>query len=441
MNRHSLSDPRAPDRRPAPGQAIDRRTDRWRGVNALALFAGGVGVLFGRPSLLLAGAVGIVLAAYAAAASPPEAELHVERRLSDEHPDPGTAVTVTLRIENAGDTTVPDLRIVDGVPEGLDVVEGSPRHATALRPGKAVTYRYTVRAGRGKHAFDPVTALVRGFSGAVERELALPVETTLRCAPQLTEGLPLPLLAQTTPYTGRVGTDAGGAGTEFHAVREYRKGDPLSRIDWARAARTGEFATVEYRQERAAEVVLVVDTRTEAYLSPPGDGPSAVERSVAAAGEAFTSLLDTGDRVGLAAFGPEWTWLAPATGADHRAKARALLGTDEAFPPTPSDEPFFASLRLDRLRRHLPANAQLVLFSPLADDDIVEAAKRLTAYGHGVTVISPDPSGRETAGQRLAAAERQLRLSALRRAGIRVLDWGDESLAAALATAATRWSA
>ena len=432
-----------PDRRATPGETLDRETNRWEGVNALSLTAGALGVLLGRPGLLLVAVVGVAFGAFALAARPPEVHVELSRELERTAAPPGDRVRVTVTVRNAGGSLLPDLRLVDGVPDALDVVEGSPRTATALRPGKAASFSYTVRASRGDHEFDPVTVLARGFSGAIERETAVRArgDGRLACTPRLDVGDPLPLRALTTGYTGRVVTDTGGPGTEFHAVREYRPGDPLSRIDWKRAARTGEYATLEFRRERAATVVLLVDTREVSYLAPDPDAPSAVERSVAAAGELFTSLLSTGDRVGLAAFGPGAYWLAPGAGGDHRARAQQALATEGSFAPTPRDEPFFPGLELSRLRRRLPADAQLVLFSPLCDDYVVRAARRLDAYGHPVTVVSPDPTADGTAGETLAGIERGLRCSQLREVGIRVVDWApDEHLGSAVAAAGARWS-
>jgi uncharacterized repeat protein (TIGR01451 family) len=433
-----------PGRRATPGEPLDRETNRWLGVNALALTAGSVGVLLSRPALVLAAVLGVAFGAYARAGGPPDVRVSLTREIERAAARPGEGVRVTVTVRNEGDALVPDLRVVDGIPEGLPVVEGSPRHATALRPEKAASFTYTVETARGHHTFAPATVLVRGFSGSVERELAVRSETptTLDCTPDLAVGDPLPLRPQTTPFTGRVATDTGGPGTEFHSVREYRPGDPLSRIDWRRAARTGEYATLQFRPERAATVVLLVDTREAAYCAPGPDARSAVERSVAAAGQAFTSLLATGDRVGLAAYGPAEFWLPPGAGDDHRASARSALGTHPAFAPTPSDEPFFPGIRLRRLRRRLPADAQVVLFTPLADDYVVSVARRLDAYGHLVTVVSPDPTAGRTDGQRLARVERSLRCSQLRSAGIRVVDWPPgQPLASAVERARRRWSA
>ncbi len=429
------------DHRPVVGRTVARSTGRWRGIAAVALLSAAAGMVLGRPSLVLASTVGVTFAAHARADEAPGAELSVDRELSTPSPDPGETVGVTLTVTNAGDRTLPDLRVVDGVPGGLEVVEGSPRLATALRPGKSATLSYAVEASRGDHEFEPVTVLSRGYAGTVEVEHRLGVDDDLACAPRLEEGPPVPLRTQTTPLTGRVTTDVPGPGVEFHSVREYRSGDPLSRVAWNRLARGDDLATVAFRQERAATVVLVVDAREAAYVAT-AEGTSALQRSVEAAGEAFRALLASGDRVGLAAYGPREAWLAPGAGTNHRARARQLLGTDPAFGAEPPEGPFFASLERRKLRRRLPADAQVVLFTPADDDATVTLARRLDAAGYPVTVVSPDPTDRSTPGRRLAALERERRLSRLRGGGLPVVDWGGaEPLATALARSRERWSA
>jgi uncharacterized repeat protein (TIGR01451 family) len=433
-----------PTQRAIPGEPLDRETNRWLGVNALALVAGSIGVLLSLPALVLTAVIGAAFGAYARAGGSPDVRVTLTREIAMETAPPGDPVQVTVTVQNDGDSILPDLRVVDGVPESLAVVDGSPRHATALRPGKSTSFSYTVRATRGYHTFTPAAVLARGFSGSDEREIAVRATepTTLSCIPQLTIGPPLPLRVQTTSFTGRIAPETGGSGTEFHSVREYRPGDPLSRIDWRRAARTGEYATLQFRPERATTVVLILDTREVAYRAPTSETLSAVERSVKAAGRAFTSLLSTGDRVGLLSYGPTEFWLPPGAGNGQRASARKALATHPAFAPTPGTGPFFPGLRLRRLRRRLPADAQIILFTPLADDYIVSMARRLDAYGHLVTVVSPDTTAGRTDGQRLARVERSLRCSQLRSANLRVVDWSpNEPIAPAIERAQRRWSA
>jgi uncharacterized protein (DUF58 family) len=407
-----------------------RETHRWYGVAAVAFVAAGVGAIVSQPGLLLASVVGVAFAAYARSSSAPVVELRVERSLDIADPRPDDPVEVTVRVTNEG-ATLPDLRLVDGVPDALAVTAGSPRLGTALRPGRTATVRYTVEARRGHHAFDPMTVVARDASGAVERETTVSVETTFTCVPPLDPTpVAVPLRPQTTQYTGPVPTDVGGSGVEFFATREYRPGDAMGRVDWNRVARTGELSTVEYRIERSATVVLVVDARHEAYV---GGADHAVERSLDAARTLASSLLDAGHRVGVTAIGAEDCWLAPTTGETHARTVERLLGIHPALPPTPPDEVLVVARRVRDLQRRLPASAQLIVCSPLADDYIASLVGRLDAHGNSVTVVSPDPTAGDTPGRRLARVERHARLGRLRGARMPVADWApDQPLGAAI---------
>ncbi|QWC19598.1 DUF58 domain-containing protein [Halorubrum sp. 2020YC2] len=415
-------------------------TERWLGVAGAALALVGLGVVVREPSLVLAGAVGVGYAVYARAGDAPTPTFAVTRSVSEAAPAPGDEVRVTVRAENVGEAALPDLRLVDGVPPGLAVVDGPARVATALRPGAAVTFEYTVRAARGDHEWEPLTAITRDAAGARERTTALDAATAIACTPELSAGGDLPLRGLTTVHHGRVPTDVGGAGVEFHATREYRRGDPLKRVDWNRRARTGELSTVELREERSATVVLLVDARESAYVAPDPDAETAVEASVAAAGQAFSALLTGGDRVGIAALSPLDCWLPPGSGSVHAARGRETLATDPALAPTPSGERFYRSLWFRRFRRRLPGDAQVLFFTPLVDDAAASLARRIDAHGHLVTVLSPDPTATETTGERLTAFERRQRLRTLRSAGIRALEWRDDSFPVAVAAATRRWS-
>nr|WP_305882918.1 DUF58 domain-containing protein [Halobellus rarus] len=406
------------------------------------MLAGALGAVLQRPALLLVAGLGVAYTAYAWFGDAPEPSLSVERRVEDDSPDPESTVDVSLTVRNTGTRTLSDLRFVDGVPPGLTVTDGSPRLGTALRPGASVTFSYAVEAVRGSHTWEPLTVVARNPAGGRERKIEIDPDerTTLSCTPPLEATDDLPLRGLTTPYAGRVATDVVGAGLEFASTRAYRRGDPLSRIDWNRYAGTGKLSTVEFRQERAAAVVLLIDARDVAYVAADPEHRHAVERSVDAARRAFASLLDTGDRVGIAALSPVDCWLPPGAGRDHRSRARELLASHPALAPAPPEQPHSTARDVQRLRRRLPADAQVLFFSPLVDDHAMEAARRLDAYGHPVTVVSPDATTDGSLGRRIARLERRNRLIGLRRAGVRVVDWGDESLAKEVVRARRRWS-
>jgi uncharacterized protein (DUF58 family) len=416
-----------------------RQTHHWTGVSIVALVCLGVGVLVEQPGVVLAGAVAVGYATYARARPLGAVELSVSRSLDTESPNPGEDVAVTVTVTNEGGLC-PDLRVVDGVPESLAVTEGVPRRAVTLRRGESVTFSYAVRARRGTHEFGPTQVVARNLPNSAEQELLVDPETTLTVVPSphpVQE--PVSLRRQPTQYAGRAPTDSGGDGIEFHTVREYEPGDSMTRIDWNRRARTGELTTLEFRRERATRVVLLVDTRSTARVGHDPGAPDAVERSVGATQRVFPALLAAGHQVGIAAFGPEECFLAPDTGASHRQRGQDLLATHPAFR-TGGEPDETRRMWLRKFRKQLPENTQLLLFSPLLDERAVRVVGGLEAYGHPVTVVSPDPTATETPSQRLLCARRRVLVTDLRQTGVPVLDWPPSmSLEALLARAeATR---
>jgi uncharacterized protein (DUF58 family) len=399
----------------------ERPTNRWTGLAGGVLVATAAGALTRTPTLLLLAAFGTALLAYARLATPPAPALAVERDIVPTDPGAGEPVTVSLTVRNEGERTLPDVRVVDGLPPTTRVVDGEARAGVALRPGASRTLVYEASASAGVHRFEPVTVALRDAAGLAERRVeADPATDTVTW----TEDLPaadLPVEPQ-TGYPGRTPADEGGAGVAFHSVREHRRGDPLSRVDWRRFARTGEFATVRYRRREAAAVVVVVDTRYEAALAPSESADTATERATSAAAALVEGLHDSGHQVGVAALPATACWLPPAGGRTHRERAQRLLAEDDAFaasgaPASTGESPG------DRLLTELSTSTHVVFLTPLCDDGGFRLAQRLAARGNPTTVLSPDPTVADTPGHRLVASERTERLARLRDAGVAAYDW------------------
>lgn len=423
---------------------LDQQTTRrWYGIGALSMLLLGVGAVLLSPALVLTAALGLAMGLYYRLLRPPTPELAITRTVSDSEPEAGDEIEVTLTIENVGDDALFDLRVVEGIPPALEVVEGHARLATALRPGQTAQLSYQVEVGRGHQAFEATTLIVRDIAGATETVYEAEVETALLATLPEDPLPPMALRALTSGMTGRVEVDEGGPGVEFYAVREYRPGDPLNRIDWNRRARSGELATVDFRREQMATVMLVIDLRPAAYVSRPEADEPATDTCIEAAARVFAGLLDAGDRVGITTLGDRDCWLPPRVGADHREHGRILFNAHPALGSRRPGGSVSVITEEWELDHRIPDSTQLVFFSPMADGGAARYVTRFESRGHPVTVISPDPTGTETAGQTVATIERQLRLGRLRERGVRVVDWHDDRrpLAAALEVAAMRWSA
>lgn len=426
-----------------------RSTGRWRGIVTVSLLALAVGILAKRPSLLLVAAVGVAFVAYPRITSVPNPDLSVSRRVNPESADEGDIVDVHTTIRNEGEETLFDLRVIDGTPPMLSVCGGSPRCASALRPGGEVTLEYELRARPGRHQFQPTTLLCRDASGSIEIETAATAESPIECAARVPT---VPLRARSRHRTGPLVTNEGGSGLEFHTVEEYKRGDPASRIDWRRFARTGELTSVAFRTERLADVVICVDARPEAYRASAATEPHAVVHAVDAAGRIGDALFDANHRVGLAAFGSTACVLSPGSGRDHSDRFHRHLATDPALTlvpppstrgadtrfsivsPRKSDANSSLDCQLSRILTQIGSNTQVILLTPMCDEEASLIAHRFESVGTAVTVVSPDVTTDRTVGSRLVRLERDHRLTAVRNAGIPVVDWDpEESLGVALA--------
>ncbi|MFN8222527.1 MAG: DUF58 domain-containing protein [Gaiellales bacterium] len=90
-----------------------------------------------------------------------------------------------------------------------------------------------------------------------------------------------------TDGSGRLRVGTGSAlrqplGTELHAVREYRAGEPLRAVHWGTTARRGRLMVRELEEPAVDDVVIVLDLDGRADVGPPGS--SSLDDAVRIAG-------------------------------------------------------------------------------------------------------------------------------------------------------------
>jgi len=230
---------------------------------------------------------------------------------------------------------------------------------------------------------------------------------------------------RTRVYAGQVPANAGGSGTEFFGVRDYQPGDPPRTINWRASARNlDELYSNEFQQERVADVGIVLDGRLRA--NEYARGHTMFEFSVQAAAALADALLMQGNRVGLLVYATFLRWTVPGYGKVQRERilhslAHARPGGSEVF----SD---FAHIPT----RLFPPESQIVLVSPLLEDDLMPLVQ-LRAQGYQVLVVCPNPVKFELSylakdknvelAARVIQLERALFLQKVQRAGVQVLDW------------------
>ena len=412
-----------------------------RGLVAAALGVAGVGAALGRPGVVVLAAVPLAVLVAGFLTAPPVPRVDVARDLSTAAPSLGERVTVRVTVANEG-RTVTDCLIADGLPEGIDAVD-DPRASVRLPAGASTTLEYRVVARRGTHEFGPVSVTARGLVD--DATVEVDAETSFRCR---SDARPLELRASVGRRVGDRRADTGGSGVEFHSVREYRPSDPQRRIDWRRYARSRELTTVEFREERAATVHLLVDARPVCDVRGRTADPSALAYCADATERLARALLDRGVDVGVGLFPEAPDALPPGTGRPQRTRVERLLEGHGSLPwgegpgvpevraaavadggePTGSEtgdgDPAASTGRPAEagLPEALRRDARVLLVSPCLDDAPVEFATSARAAGGDVGVLAAGVGG-DRPGAVVERARREERLARLEGAGVPVVDW------------------
>jgi len=356
---------------------------------------------------------------------PEKVELEASRHLSVERASPGADVVVTVTIKNNG-SHLDEALIDDVVSAGLNIRNKHSRHLIRLPKNGTYTFSYTVSGPRGGYEFEDVRVKGNESLAVTSREVQVEAKGKLFIFPTITRLRYVSIRPRRTRvYAGSIPARAGGSGTEFYGLRGYQPGDSPRVINWRASARHEEaLYSNEFQQERVADVGIVLDgrIRTNSFA----EEYSLFEHSVQAAAALADALLSQGNRVGMLVYATFLSWTIPGYGKVQRERimhslAHAAPGGSEVFTD-------FAHLPT----RLFPPESQIILISPLIDDDI-KPLVQLRAQGYQVLVVSPDPVKFELSylpqsqnvdlASRVIAMERNILLQKVQHAGIQVMEW------------------
>ena len=355
---------------------------------------------------------------------PSDIRLHVSRSLSRDYVPASTEVRVELTITNEG-APLDEVMVADEVPKGL-ITDRDPSVLLTLGKGESYKLIYRVEGMRGSYKFGETRVTAREHFGLYQRHRHYSVTNNLYVVPQSPKIRSIKIRPlRTRGYAGPIPSRQGGSGTDFYGIRAYQPGDPPQWINWRLSARhPREIFTNEFERERIADVGVILDARERSNVT--ANGESLFEYAVEVAASLADSFLSDGNRVGLLVYGRGLERTLPDYGKIQRrrilqALAQARVGDSLVFDS------------LDYLpTRFFPAKSQIVLVSPLCDDD-PPVLTRLRARGYQILIVSPDPVEFEARGEspgkaldiavRIARAERQLVIHRLQRVGISVIEW------------------
>ncbi len=211
-----------------------------------------------------------------------------------------------------------------------------------------------------------------------------------------------------------------GPGVEYADIRPYVPGDQLRAVNWPVSARRGRLHVTRRVTDRAADVVVLIDT----YQQPAGPATDAVERVVRGAAQVVQTALRHGDRAGIVALGgnrPRWLGADIGQRQFYRVLDTVLRAGDGFEDTTGTLAP----------RAAVPAGAIVIAFSTLLDTEFALALIDLRKRGHVVIAVdvldsSPFEAAQDPLVNRMWALQRSAMYRDMATIGVDVVSWSEE---------------
>lgn len=329
---------------------------------------------------------------------------------------------IILELELWAMRGVSRLDILVRLPEGLVVEDGGNPVSIRLQGRETRTLRFRLRAARwGGYVFGDVILRGQDSFGLFRFDETLPRNLQLRVFPREEQLRSLLRPRETQPYIGDEVSRRRGDGIEFADIRPFAFGDMVTRVNWRATARRGELWVNDRHPERNNDVVLFLDSFTEARRGEA----STLDLALRAAATLARGYIGKRDRVGLIGFGGALRWLQPGMGEAQLYRiCEALLDTRILLHYAWRDIAVVPA-------RVLPPQSLVVALTPLLDERSIGALFDLRARGHDLVVfetspvpyVDPGKTEIELLAFRLWQLRRDSLRERLRRSGVAVTEW------------------
>ncbi len=227
------------------------------------------------------------------------------------------------------------IELFDGIPQGA--VTAALPWSGEVPPQREIRVFYPVKLmERGEMVFGPVQVRRVSPCGFWSRQTTHLDAETVRVYPNYEPVIRLALLAlqQRESPMGIVRRARAGSSRDFHQLRDYRDGDPLSQIDWKASSRRQMLISRDFQEQRDQSIVFLLDTgrRMRAF----DGGIPQFDHVLNAILLVAHVALRQGDQVAVKSFGGSDRWLPPMKGS-HAMPILLNHLYDYRTTPAPSD--------------------------------------------------------------------------------------------------------
>ena len=348
-----------------------------------------------------------------------------------------------MQIAFAGGATPPRVELSLQTNARIDVEPVRQLAPVAERLARALFRLRPVRRGAG--VFEQLWARWQGPLGLVWKQKIEVInrETPVTLNIQAVKDEAIRLFSRNALYGARIQFDLG-AGSEFHALNEFRAGMDRRTIDWKQSARHGTLLAKEFRAERNHPIILALDTGR--LMCEPLAGLPRIDHALNAALILAYVSLKAGDRAGLFGFDARPNVSSgPLSGPNAFAHIQKLAAEIDY-----STEETNFTLGITELHGKLSRRTLVVVFTDFADTTSAELmldnVGRLLSEHVVIFVVMRDdeledlqrqaPTDADDVSRAVVAAallrERELVITRLRRLGVQIVEAPADQIGPAL---------
>jgi uncharacterized protein (DUF58 family) len=394
-------------------------------ATSVAVLAALAGVALGRADLLVLAAPFGLMAALALISAPSGA-VTARVRVGDRWLHEGQSTHLTISVESTDD--LEQVTATLARPAYVATQPASGMVSTTPRRGDrdvALQLAVSPRRWGRRSAGTPMLAATSAWGGYRWGPQRLP-EATMMALPE-TRAFSSGEIPHPVGLIGQNRSRRAGDGSEFHAIRPFRPGDRLRRVNWRTTLRTGELHAVGTSSQEDSAVLILLDAVADVGASGGVDGSaSTLDVGVRAASALAAHHIRVGDRVSLRVLGRTGQVLGPGSGRRHQRRFQELLA--QVQPGWPD------MFTTRRLRLRATAGTVVVVLSPLLTPETTTVLVSLAQRGLSVVCIDtladgivPEPARDPDSAARLAwrmrLLEREMEVTEVTRRGIPVVPW------------------
>ncbi len=239
-------------------------------------------------------------------------------------------LNVKIGIRNKRTLGISFFELIDRFPGAAPDKEENSLFILNIRPRENKKISYVIDCyKRGLWRLGPVSIISQDALGFFKMRKSLNVFSEVLVYPSLFRVFSFPPLASgSVSWMGVETAKISGDSHEFFGVREYQRGDAISRIHWPSTAKHNKLIVKQFERNAVQEVTIIMDLKKGHDIGAGKE--TTLEYSVKLAGSIARYLLNEGAFVQMVGYGKQGVLIPFGKGESHMYKILDYLARVQA---------------------------------------------------------------------------------------------------------------